>query len=127
MKTTIILLLLSLGLVSASAQSELAFLEAFGTKDISTVSNLLNDKLTVCVSDNVVEVNRDEALRILKKFLAENTITKKKLLHNGKSSDKGSSYKVARITTDSGTYRVFAYSESGTGKSVIKEIRIDKM
>jgi len=83
--------------------------------------------LTVCVSDDVVEVNRAEAIRILKKFIAENTISKKKLLHNGKSSDKGSSYKVARIKTDTGTYRVFAYSEVQDGKSKIKEIRIDKM
>ena len=113
--------------ILASAQSEIKFLEAFGKQDLSSVSDLLSNNLTVCVNDNVQDVNKKTAISILSKFIEENKISKKKLLHNGKSSDKGSSYKVARITTDTGTYRVFAYSENIDSRSVIKEIRIDKM
>jgi len=72
-------------------------------------------------------VSRDAAIKKLHLFITGTTINKKKILHNGKSSDKDSSYKVARIKTPEGTYRVFAYSETIGGKSAIKEIRIDKM
>jgi len=114
-------------LTTMSAQSEVQFLNIFGEEDLTTASALLSDNLRLCIEDDVSEVTKSQAVTKLKAFLAKHTIIKKKILHNGKSTDADSSYKVARVKTESGTYRVFAYSEKEGSTSKIKEIRIDKM
>lgn len=114
-------------LSTSKAQSEIAFLNAFGEEPLSEVSNLLAPNLRLCIEDNVAEVSRSQAMVQLDSFLKKHDISKKKILHNGKSTDTASSYKVARIRTAEGTYRVFAYSEKDGAGSLIKEIRIDKM
>jgi len=126
MKNLLTYLFIVLGTLSY-AQPEVKFLEAFGDKDLSTVANLLSDNIKVCINDNVKDVNRKEAISRLSGFIAKNKINRKKILHNGKSTDKGSSYKVARVKTETGSYRIFAYSENEGNTRVIKEIRIDKM
>jgi len=126
MKQLLLLLFLCVGLTT-SAQSELKFLKAFGDQNLETVSDLLSDNITLCVNDVVSNVSKEKAIVKLSNFIHNNKISRKKVLHNGKSTDKDSSYKVARIKTDTGTYRVFAYSEKEGNKSKIKEIRIDKM
>jgi len=121
---TSILIFISLSL---SAQSEVKFLNAFGEVPINSVSDLLANSITLCINDNVSEVTRSEAVQQLSSFMNGQNIIKKKILHDGKSTDKDSSYKVARVKTNNGTYRVFAYAELVNGKSVVKEVRIDKM
>lgn len=118
-----------LGLLATimSAQSEIQFLNIFGEEDLTTTSDLLADNLRLCIEDDVSEVTKSQAITDLKAFLAKHSIVKKKILHNGKSTDADSSYKVARVKTESETYRVFAYSEKEGDSSKIKEIRIDKM
>lgn len=126
MRKTIIGLFIFLS-VNLMAQSEVKFLDAFGDVPLATVADLLAQNLTLCIADDVSEVNRAEALKKLNAYLDGHTISQKKILHNGKSADKDSSYKVARIMTQNGTFRIFAYAELVDGKSVVKEIRIDKM
>lgn len=113
--------------INLSAQSEVKFLNAFGEVPLSSVANLLAEKLTVCIYDNVFEVSRAEAITKLNAFINDQDMSNKKILHTGKSSDEDSSFKVARIKTDSGSVRVFAYAEMVNGTSVVKEIRIDRM
>ena len=127
MKYLLSILLVGISFIGLSAQSEVQFLKAFGQSDMIEVTNLLSDKVTLCIEDDVKELSKTEAIKTLNVFVASHQISKKKILHNGSTSDKGSSYKVARIVTTDGTYRVFAYSETNGSSSSIKEIRIDKM
>jgi len=124
MKYLLSVLFVSLSFIGLSAQSEVEFLEAFGQSDMTVVTSLLSEKVTLCIEDDVKELSKTEAIKKLNAFVADQHISKKKILHNGTASDKGSSYKVARIITASGTYRVFAYSELNGTVSSIKEIRI---
>jgi len=110
-----------------SAQTEVAFLNAVGKKDLSNVGVYLAPTVSFCINDNQAKVSKTEAIEELKKFLSTKNIQRFKILHNGKSSDKASSYRVARIKTQDGTYRVFAYSERSGGSSKVVEIRIDHM
>ena len=126
MKSLLITLVtfVSMGL---SAQTEVDFLNDIGKKDLSNIGAYLAPTVSFCINDNQTKVSKATAIEELKKFLSTKKIQKFKILHNGKSSDKTSSYRVARINTQEGTYRIFAYSEGSGGSSKIVEIRIDPM
>jgi hypothetical protein len=110
-----------------SAQTEVDFLNAVGKKDLSKVGAYLAPNVSFCINDNQKKISKSTAISELKKFLSTKNIQKFKILHNGKSSDKTSSYRVARIKTQEGTYRIFAYSEGSGRSSKVVEIRIDPM
>lgn len=123
----ILIVLVTFVSMNLDAQTEVDFLNAIGKKDLSNVGAYLAPYVSFCINDNQKKVSKSTAISELEKFLATKKVQKFKILHNGKSSDKASSYRVARIKTQEGTYRIFAYSE-GTGlSSRVVEIRIDPM
>jgi len=110
-----------------NAQTEVEFLNAVGEKDFTNLESYLAGNVSFCIDDDQKKVRKSKAISELKSFLKGKNIQKFKILHNGKSSDKSSSYRVARIKTEVGTYRIFAYSERKKGVSKVIEIRIDTM
>jgi len=126
MKTLVVNLLL-LATLSVSAQTEVDFLNALGKGKVQNLENYLDSEVNFCINDNTEKISRASAIQKIKRFLESKTIVKYKILHNGKSADKTSSYRVARIKTKEGTYRVFAYSEGSDGRSKVVEVRIDAM
>lgn len=114
--------------VSLTAQTEVDFLNAFGKGEADRIGTFLGDKVNFCVNDEQTMLSKPAAIKKIKKFLEEKEIKRFKMIHKGKSSDKKSSYRVARVVTKDGRYRVFAYSEGpGGGANRVTEIRIDKM
>jgi len=113
--------------VGLSAQTEVNFLNALGKGDYSNLDEYLSSEVTLSINDSQKTISKSAAVKELKTFLGSKKIVKFKILHNGKSSDSSSSYRVARLKTDRGTYRVFAYSESENSRSSIIEIRVDSM
>lgn len=109
------------------AQIEVDFLNAVGKKDLSSVSNYLANTISLCIDDNQKKVAKGKAIAEIKSFLKHKSVKSFKILHNGKASDKSSSYRVARLKTESGTFRIFAYSENTGGSSRVIEVRIDPM
>lgn len=126
MKTILINIFL-LFTLSISAQTEVDFLNALGKSKMENLDSYLSGKVNLCINDNQEKINKSAAIRKIKSFLNSKKIIKYKILHKGKSADKNSSYRVARIKTSSGTYRIFAYSENRKGKSKVVEVRIDAM
>lgn len=110
-----------------NAQAHVDFLKALGSNDVTTASSYLSNTITLCLEDDVFELNKEDVTKKLARFVTDNEVVSKKILHKGKSSDKGSGYNVARFKTNNGTFRVFAYSETEADVQRIKEIRIDKM
>jgi hypothetical protein len=47
-------------------------------------------------------------------------------VHQGTSKKANGIYKVAKLTTDKGVYRLFIYSETENKIQKVKEVRIDK-
>lgn len=126
MKTVLINLFL-LTVLSVSAQTEVDFLNALGKGNMENLDSYLSNNVNLCINDNQEKINKSLAIKKIKTFLESKKVVKYKILHNGKSADKNSSYRVARIKTKAGTYRVFAYSEKAGSASKVVEVRIDAM
>ena len=126
MKTVLINIFL-LTALSISAQTEVDFLNALGKGSMENLDSYLSNNVNLCINDNQEKIAKSAAIKKIRAFLASKKVVKYKILHNGKSADKNSSYRVARIKTKDGTYRVFAYSENTGGKSKVVEVRIDAM
>ena len=126
MKTILINIFFLLA-VSISAQTEVDFLNALGNGKTGNLETYLSAKVNLCINDEQEMVDRAVAIRKIRNFLKSKKVMRYKVLHRGKSADKNSSYRVARIKTKAGTYRVFAYSERRGGKSKVIEVRIDAM
>ncbi len=126
MKTVLINLLL-FTVLSLSAQTEVDFLNALGKGNMENLDAYLSNNVNLCINDNQEKIQKSSAIKKIKAFLESKKVVKYKILHNGKSADKSSSYRVARIKTKAGTYRVFAYSEKKGSNSKVVEVRIDAM
>ena len=126
MKTVLINVFL-LAAVTLSAQTEVDFLNALGNGKTGNLESYLSTNVNLCINDEQEKVDRASAIAKIRNFLKSKKIVRYKILHRGKSADKNSSYRVARIKTRVGTYRVFAYSELRKGKSKVVEVRIDAM
>lgn len=113
--------------VAAFSQPEVDFLNAIGKGDLKSLDTHMASKVNLCINDNTEEIKKSVAVQKIEAFLKSKKIIKFKMLHNGNSSDKNSSYRVARIKTQSGTYRIFAYSENSGGAKKVVEVRIDAM
>lgn len=123
-------LLISLAVLisgAVEAQTEVDFLNAVGKKDFSNIESYLSSNVTFCVDDKQNKLKRSSAVSRLQDFMSTKKVLKFKILHNGKSSDRSSSYRVARMKTEGGTYRIFAYSEVSGSTSKVIEVRIDSM
>ena len=126
MRLLLILGILCLSITSQS-QNELNFLKSLSKNNTSGIEKYLSKRISLCIDDVQTKENRQDAIRKIKNFISSKKIKNFKILHNGKSSDKSSSYRVARLKTSEGMYRIFAYSERVRGKNKVIEIRIDKM
>ena len=126
MKTVLINICLLVS-VSISAQSEVGFLNSIGNGEMKQLETYLSDQVILSINDNLERVSKRVAIQRIRTFIKSKKILKFKILHNGKAADKQSSYKVARLKTQSGTYRIFAYSEGSKGRAKIVEVRIDAM
>lgn len=126
MKTILISVFL-LTAVFLSAQTEVNFLNSLGSGELEKLDAYLSSNVILCINDNQEKMDKSSAINKIKAFIKSKKVIKYKILHNGKSADKNSSYRVARIKTQDGTYRVFAYSELLGGESKVVEVRIDAM
>ena len=126
MKTLLLNIFLFTAL-AVSAQTEVDFLNALGKGNMKNLDAYLSSDVNICINDNQEKVDRATAIKKIETFLKSKKVIKYKILHNGNAADNNSSYRVARITTQSGTYRVFAYSEKSGSISKVVEVRIDAM
>ncbi|MDF1698240.1 MAG: DUF4783 domain-containing protein [Saprospiraceae bacterium] len=126
MKTVLISIFL-LTALSISAQTEVDFLNSIGNGKMQNLESFLSSQINLSINDKQEKVERGIAIKKIKTFLKSKKIVKYKILHNGNSADNKSSYRVARLKTRTGTYRIFAYSEGLGRKSKVVEVRIDAM
>ena len=111
----------------AFGQSENNFFNALKNNDTASLEVYLQDQIDLCIIDNQQILNKSTAINKLSTFLSSHKITAIEVLHKGNSKDKSSQYKVAKLTTAGGPFRVFVYSTSQEmGPKTVKEIRIDK-
>jgi len=120
MKTLLIAALLSVSTV-VFGQTK-AFYEAVEKQDLKSISNLLADEIEVCIKDDQSFMSKSEAKSTIKAFLKKVGPKSVSPLHSG-SSGAGSKYKVAKMSTNDGEYRIFVYMEDNK----IQEVRFDTL
>jgi len=118
MKTLLIAAILSFSTV-VFGQTE-AFYKAVEKQDIESITNLLTDEVELCIKDDQKFMSKTEATSTIKAFLAKVGPKSVAPLHSG-SSGAGSKYKVAKMMTEDGVYRIFVYMENNK----IEEVRFD--
>ena len=118
MKTLLIATLISISTLTFG-QTE-AFHKAVEKQDIESITDLLINEVEVCIKDDQKIMSKAAATKTIKAFLAKINPKSVASLHSG-SSGAGSKYKVAKMMTDDGTYRIFVYLEGNK----IQEVRFD--
>lgn len=118
MKTLLITALLSVSTV-VFGQTK-AFYKAVEKQDIKSISKLLADEIEVCIKDDQRFMTKSEAKKTIRAFLKKIGPKSVAPLHSG-SSGAGSKYKVAKMNSRDGVYRIFVYMENNK----IQEVRFD--
>ncbi len=118
MKTLLIATLVSISTLAFSQTK--AFYKAVEKQDIESITDLLMDEVEVCIKDDQRIMSKSTATKTIKDFLAKVNPKSVASLHSG-SSGEGSKYKVAKMMTDDGIYRIFVYLEGNK----IQEVRFD--
>jgi hypothetical protein len=115
-----------LNALKLSAQHEQKFFNGLKNMDMMVVEFYLSDKTDITIIDDQQILSRKPAVSLLKNFLDLHKPQSWELMHTGSSKDKTSQYKVVKLYTIQGTFRVFVYTNGPLTTSSIKEIRIDE-
>ena len=99
--------------LTISAQAPTDFFKSIGDGNYQAVSAMMAEDVDVSILDDVQFVSGREAATLLKNFVQG--IGLKKI-----------AYKLAKLVSAQGSYRLFVYTETSEGKSWVKEIRIEK-
>lgn len=91
-----------------------------------TVEGFLQDRIEFCIYEDQQMLSKQAAIKKFKAFLDTNKPNQLEVIHQGASKDKSTQYKVVKMSTGQGVFRVFIYSEGDIKARSVKEIRIDK-
>ncbi|HRD08015.1 MAG: DUF4783 domain-containing protein [Saprospiraceae bacterium] len=108
------------------AQAPVDFFKSVGDGNYAAVASAMAEDVDVTILDDVQFVSGQQAANLLKNFVQGIGLKKIEALHNGSSSKNVSAYKLAKLTSAQGSYKLFVYTESSGGKSWVKEIRVEK-
>ncbi|MBK6566101.1 MAG: DUF4783 domain-containing protein [Saprospiraceae bacterium] len=111
---------------SSFAQSGNELLNAIKSTDMITVETFFQDKIEFCIEEDQQILAKAAAVRKFKLFLDDHKPISIEVIHNGNSKDKASQYKVAKLVTTQGIFRIFIYSTGDIKSKSVKEIRIDR-
>lgn len=109
------------------SQSLNPFFDLLKKSDTRSIAELLANKVQYCFDDQIDVADKVVALKALNAFLERNPPKSITPMHKGNSKGEGSSFSIAVLETSNGKkYRIYVYAELVSGKTSIKEIRIDK-
>jgi len=108
------------------AQGEAAFFNAIKSGNQSTIENYLSNRVELCIFENQQMLPKKTASLRIGDFLNNNKVSQIDVIHQGTSRDKTSNFKVAKLTTNQGEFRLFVYFLGTIADNTIKEVRIDK-
>lgn len=111
---------------SLFSQSATELLQAMKVSDMLTIEGFLQDKIEFCIYEDQQLLPKQAALKKFKTFLDAHKPNQIEVIHQGVSKDKSSQYKVVKMSTQQGVFRMFIYSEGDFKNRSVREIRIDK-
>ncbi len=104
---------------------EKVFFKAMAESDIETVASLIGKRVELCLLDEQDMYGKRQAVNIVEEWLSDAKPTSFTELHGGESKDEKTYYKVAKLMTSKGSYRVFVLIDSSTPDGTIKKIQVD--
>lgn len=109
------------------AQSIESFISSLGKADYASIESFLSEKLDLYVIDQQKYVPKSEAINTIKYFLSNHSPKAIKSVHQGSSRQaEGGHYKLAKLDTSNGTFRVFIYYEIENKQLKVIELRFEK-
>ena len=109
-----------------SGQSSNELINSIKSVNMPAVETYLQDKIEFCIQEDQQILPRGVASKKFKAFLDEHKPVSLDIIHEGSSKDKSTQYKVAKLVSAKGTFRIFIYSTGEIRQNSVKEIRIDK-
>ena len=85
----------------------------------------LDDPVEVCINDEQDILDKSDAVAAIRAYFSKIKPKSITQIHKGTSANKGSQYRVAKVVTSTGNYRLFLYLERTKTGYIIKEFRID--
>ncbi len=127
MKYLILIVLIQAISLGLHAQSQVdAISRALQAGDANALSTYFDQQVEVCILDNEQVYPKSQAVQMVRDFFTKNKPKSYLQVHQGASSGKASQYTIGKLSTVTGQYRVYVYLKSGSGSSLIQEIRFDK-
>lgn len=131
MKVSIIQLFLIAGSmtlinVNVFSQNEKDIYQSLSSQNYETLVSHLNTHVDVCFDDNPQLHKKQKAIDIIKAYFNNNPITKIEGIHYGSSKKSNTSYKLAKVSTKNGNFRLLLYFENVGGKQLISEFRVER-
>lgn len=123
MKSLLVILLMTIGQLSFGQEAQ--FLEAIKTSSFNEVMPYLDNRLELCIDDDQDLYTRTIVVNKIKQWIGKVGVKGVKSMHGGAARDNSSYYKVAKIDTNKGAYRLFIYMEGQGASTRIKKIQID--
>jgi len=118
-------LLLAAMAISIQAQDVNPIYKSIEKSDFKKLIAHLDDPVEVCFNDEQDILDKPDAVVAIRSYLKNLGIISITQIHKGTSKNRGSQYRVAKLNTKSGNYRLFLYLEKARNSFIIKEIRID--
>lgn len=110
-----------------NGQADTKVLNALKKQNFSLLDEYFDSNVELSLNNSREIVSRSEAKAALVAFLENGGYSDFNILHDGKSENKKSSYKVAKFTKGGKRFRIFAYAEQVDGKSFVTEIHITEI
>jgi len=85
----------------------------------------LDDPVELCINDKLDILDKKDAIVAIRSFFKRSKPISITQVHKGTSANRGSQYRVAKMRTENGNYRLFLYIEKAQKGYIIKELRID--
>ncbi len=97
---------------------------ALSKGDAEGLSKYFDKKVEIEILDNEDVYSKSDAKSIVKTFFAKHPPKSFNKVHQGQSKGKDGKYFIGNLKTGSTEYRVYIYTTTKGGKSLIQELRI---
>ncbi|HHS96227.1 MAG TPA: DUF4783 domain-containing protein [Phaeodactylibacter sp.] len=126
MKYLMIALLTSTSFFLAKAQSIEDISKAIKNGDANTLAKYFDADVELTILEDVDIMSKQAAKKQITIFFQKNKPTAYTQLHKGTSKGQGGQYSIGKLSTSSGTYRVYIYLRVDGDKKRIQELRFEK-
>src|SRR5690606_19125154 len=99
-------LIMVFGFMPLNAQSPDDFFNAIKQSDYKLMQDYMADNINLCIIDDVQYNSKTQAISRIKGILSNNSVVSLSPIHVGAAKESKSTYKVAKLVTAKGAYRL---------------------